>query len=313
MWLRGHASVAPGHPATAGDNCTRSDYERLLVNTGERSGDVAMNDLVGKYFGDRERRSAGEELLPWWPNQFVTFDQAVYDLADALFRHPDWAALRSSHERAVDVRSHSSERIADLMAQGHTWPASPAITRLDRAARLADRRNSSLTGKALEWQRRHDAVSALLRKLGAQGQLPGAVIVDLDGSTRSVTQEAWSSSENWDRHRQRGKFSAGDEPLSPEWTLCVPASVLNAWCDIVRQKAAGDVATAQSLMCGAKLPSQPWKEWLDDQGWKWDRRITGPEALIYAARAFPQADAAMLKSVAKTIVQTVNRDLPSNK
>ncbi len=199
------------------------------------------------------------------------------------------------------------------MAQGHTWPTSAAITRLDRAARLAQQRNSTLTRKALEWQRLHHEVAALLSKLGAQGKLLGAVVVDLDGSTRSVTQEAWSSSENWDRHRQRGKFTAGDDPLSPEGTLCVPVSVLSTWCDVVRQQAAGDVATAQTLLCGTKLPSQSWKDWLYDQGWKWDRRITGPEALVYAGRASPQADAAMLKSVAKTIVQTINRDLPSNK
>lgn len=305
--------VALGQSATTGDNHARSEYERLLGNKHEQSGDVAMTDLVGKYFGERERRSAGEEVLPWWPQHFVTFDQAVYDLADVLFRHPDWATLRSSHDRTVEVRSYSSQRIADLMARGHGWPASAAIARLDRAATLAQRRHTTLAGKALQWQRQHNEVATLISKLGAQGQLPGAVVVDVDGSTRSVTPGAWSSSENWERHRQRRKFTAGDEPLSPEGTLCLPASVVSTWCGVVRHQAAGDLATAQALLCGAKLPEQSWKDWLNHQGWEWNRRITGREASAYAARACPQANADELKRVAKTIEQTVNRDLPSNK
>lgn len=272
-----------------------------------------MTDFVGKYFGERERRSNGEELLPWWPQQLITFDQAVYDLADALFQHPDWATLRLSHARSVEVRSRSSQRIADLMAQGETWPTSAAITRLDRAASLAQRRLATLGRKALEWHRRHADVAGLLRKLGAQGQLPGAVVLDLDGSTRSVTPEAWSSSENWDRHRQRGKFTAGDEPLSPEGMLCLPAGVVSTWCGVVRDQAAGDLATAQALLCGAKLPEHSWKDWLNHQGWEWSRRMTGREASAYAARASPQANADELKRVAKIIERTANRDLPSNK
>lgn len=313
MWLRGHGLAAQGQSATMGDNRAQSDYERLLGNMHEQSGDGAMTDLVGSYFRERERRSAGEELLPWWPRQLVTFDQAVYELTNALFRHPDWATLGVSHERANEVQTRISERIADLMAQGHAWPASANILRLDRAARLAQRRNSTLTLKALNWQKRHTEIAALLSKLGAQGQLPGAVVVDLDGSMRSVTPEAWSSSENWDRHRQRRKFSAGDELLSPEGTLCLPAGVVSTWCGVVRDRAAGDLATAQALLCGAKLPEQSWKDWLNYQGWEWNRRITGREASAYAARACPQANADELKRVAKTIEQTVNRDLPSNK
>lgn len=279
----------------------------------EQSGDVVMTDLVGKYFAERERRSAGEQFLPWWPQQLVTFDQAVYDLTNALFRHPDWGALRSSYERAVEVRTRVSGRIADLMARGHAWPVSASILRLDRAARLAQRRNSALTLKALNWQKRHAEVAALLSKLGAQGQAPGALVVDLDGSTRSVALEAWSSSENWNRHRQRGEFTAGDEPLSPEGTLCLPADVVSTWCAVVRHRAAGDLATAQALLCGAKLPEQSWKDWLNHQGWEWSRRITGSEASAYAARACPQANAGELKRVAKIIERTANRDLPSNK
>lgn len=293
-----------------------------------------MSDLIERYFDSREKVSPDEVFVPWWfedntglkkvidplglaeevvvpqwPHDLLTWDQAVDRVTQAAFGRINWRALVRSQRRVASFHGQCAERVADLMAKGERWPTSDAIARLHRRATWAWHHRHALTKTALVWAKRTEDVATLLVRMGAVGKIPDAVVILLDGSLHGVCSPAWSSDANWRNHQRDKQFSPGGDRLAELGTLCVPRATVDRWCQALQSEASITTERMTTVLLGTKRPDQSWKEFAAEHPWVPTKngRIGRTEARRLAAIAEPWSSSEELEKTARKIETSVNR------